>query len=307
MKKEKETSTGSIIKKECLLQPKGIKYTLTEKGIKRYKKSKVEITCEWCGENFMTVKAGKSTARFCGKSCASYSKNSNPEIRAKMDASKKPQIEMKECKWCGEEFAVNKKRKRDFARLFCNQSCSAKWRMAQPGASDFVKTEEFSKKARERTTKQMEDPVLRKMHSERMKKNNPMTISGTREKVSKALSGRPFSGQRMGNGHITEPQRLLWEALGLSLESLEYPVLMKEATGKNLPYCYKIDIALIDKKIAIEVDGPSHRANKIKISDKKRTEALNSLGWKVVRFTNQDIMSDLDLVIIKLNQFMTSR
>lgn len=307
MKQKEESFIKSSTLEGPLLQPKDTKYMLTGKGTKKYKKSKVEITCEWCGKKALTVKAGKSTARFCGKSCAAYYKNSNPEIRAKMDAHKKPQIQMKKCEWCNEDFPVNKKLKRDFVRRFCNQSCSAKWRMSQPGATDFVKTEEFSRRARERAIEQMRDPALRAMHSKRMTKNNPMAVAETREKVSRALSGRPFSGERMGNGHITKPQRILWQALGLGFKSLEYPVLMKEAKGENLPYCYKIDIALIKEKIAIEVDGASHKAYRVKKVDTKRTIALNSLGWRVVRFKNEEILNNLDSVVEKVSRFMTSK
>ena len=47
---------------------------------------------------------------------------------------------------------------------------------------------------------------------------------------------------------------------------------------------YEIDFANIDKKIAIEIDGEQHYVDKrIVEHDKKRTEILESMGWKFIR------------------------
>jgi len=46
-------------------------------------------------------------------------------------------------------------------------------------------------------------------------------------------------------------------------------------------------------KLAIEVDGTTHLENKDIIYDKKRTEALEKFGIKVLRFWNNDILDGL--------------
>ena len=61
---------------------------------------------------------------------------------------------------------------------------------------------------------------------------------------------------------------------------------------QNLPTCYKIDIANTKLMIGIEVDGQSHNGKR-RILDSKKTEYLQKLGWKVLRFTNRQILNDL--------------
>lgn len=48
------------------------------------------------------------------------------------------------------------------------------------------------------------------------------------------------------------------------------------------------DFALLDDKIIIEVDGASHSTNKQKLKDLKYRVALEALGWRVVRCTNEE-------------------
>jgi len=50
-------------------------------------------------------------------------------------------------------------------------------------------------------------------------------------------------------------------------------------------------------KLAIEVDGTTHLENKNIIYDKKRTEALEKFGIKVLRFWNNDILEGLVEVV----------
>lgn len=46
---------------------------------------------------------------------------------------------------------------------------------------------------------------------------------------------------------------------------------------------YTIDFALVEKKIAIECDGPSHGTFKQRDKDKVKTKRLRKLGWKIIR------------------------
>ena len=73
----------------------------------------------------------------------------------------------------------------------------------------------------------------------------------------------------------------------------EYAVSTKGYIG-NYPKNYKIDIALPKYKIAIEVDGNSHRAIKRQIEDMKKTKLLENKGWKVIRFGNNEINQNIN-------------
>jgi very-short-patch-repair endonuclease len=59
------------------------------------------------------------------------------------------------------------------------------------------------------------------------------------------------------------------------------------------PFSYKVDLADTDLKLAIEVDGKGHLRPRMKILDAKKTTVLSSLGWTVLRFTNEEVDRDL--------------
>lgn len=129
--------------------------------------------------------------------------------------------------------------------------------------------------------------------SERMKKNNPMKRKEVREKVSttlRVMGWKPI--QRGGNGTgPTLPQMLLASSLGWDMEVV---IPTKKERCSGYPPCYKIDIANKELKIAIEVDGGSHCSLLTQSRDKKKTDFLVGLGWKVVRFTNKEIKQNLE-------------
>jgi very-short-patch-repair endonuclease len=64
--------------------------------------------------------------------------------------------------------------------------------------------------------------------------------------------------------------------------------------------CYIVDFYCAKQKLAIEIDGDSHYSETASEYDKKRTERLKSLGVTVVRYTNKEIMENLDGVFIDL-------
>jgi very-short-patch-repair endonuclease len=61
-----------------------------------------------------------------------------------------------------------------------------------------------------------------------------------------------------------------------------------------------IDIAIPEIKLAIEVDGESHKGmfgqskEEKQTDDKLKDQQLQFLGWKVIRFTNKEVKNNLD-------------
>jgi len=89
-------------------------------------------------------------------------------------------------------------------------------------------------------------------------------------------------------------------------------VLWKYLRRKNLGVHFKrqfvisdfiVDFVCVNKKVVIEIDGEYHRENCQKEYDEGRSQILNRLGYTVIRFTNEDIISNLTNVlnIIKEN------
>ena len=308
MNLDNEDYFESSIQEENSTPQKDTKYILMPDGSKKYKKSKVDRICIYCGKTFSTKKAGKTTAIFCSRSCASTSVNSRPDVIQKRKDLHPVILVEKKCAYCGESFTHKSHGKKSAKIRFCSQSCSAKWRVRQPEIILSSRSEQKIEKLRVSTTKQMLDPVLRKMHSDRMKLNNPMQMPGIIEKVSAKLKGRAFKN-RGGNGQLTIPQLSLWRELNLPESALEYPIATSSVKHlyQHIPGCYKSDIAIPDIFLSIEVDGMSHGTTKVKALDKLKTEVLNSLGWRVVRFTNKEILENLPMVIGIIRQYMTSK
>lgn len=50
----------------------------------------------------------------------------------------------------------------------------------------------------------------------------------------------------------------------------------------------------------IEIDGASHVEKTQREYDQARTEYLESLGYKVIRFTNQDVRYNVNAVITRI-------
>ncbi|MFH1253279.1 MAG: endonuclease domain-containing protein [Candidatus Uhrbacteria bacterium] len=54
------------------------------------------------------------------------------------------------------------------------------------------------------------------------------------------------------------------------------------------------------KKLIIEIDGGIHDVEEIKIEDQKRTNHLENLGFKIIRFKNEEILNELEKVLVKI-------
>ncbi|MEO8795555.1 MAG: DUF559 domain-containing protein, partial [Daejeonella sp.] len=63
---------------------------------------------------------------------------------------------------------------------------------------------------------------------------------------------------------------------------------------------YIADFICIEQKIIVEVDGGYHSGIDQIESDKSRTEALKEFGYRVIRFTNKEVLSNPTLVVKKI-------
>ena len=67
----------------------------------------------------------------------------------------------------------------------------------------------------------------------------------------------------------------------------------QHAIGNYIP-----DFVCIEKKLIVELDGSQHLEQEE--YDDERTKYLNSLGYKVIRFWNNDVMKNMDGVILAI-------
>jgi primosomal protein N' (replication factor Y) len=57
---------------------------------------------------------------------------------------------------------------------------------------------------------------------------------------------------------------------------------------------YVVDFACADARLIIEVDGGQHAGSR---GDARRDQVLNGLGWRVLRFWNNDVLVNTEAVL----------
>ena len=88
----------------------------------------------------------------------------------------------------------------------------------------------------------------------------------------------------------TEAERYLWEYL--RAENIGARFKRQHIIDK-----YIVDFVCLDSNLVIEVDGGYHSEPEQMRYDENRTIRLNHLGFKVLRYQNDDIQSDIDSII----------
>ena len=68
--------------------------------------------------------------------------------------------------------------------------------------------------------------------------------------------------------------------------------------------CYVVDFACLELKLVIEVDGAQHADSK---SDKFRKKYLEGLGFKIIRFWNNDVLNNTEGVYSTLTLTLSQR
>ncbi len=99
---------------------------------------------------------------------------------------------------------------------------------------------------------------------------------------------------------MTHPETILWQKLrGRKFENLKFrrqhPVNQFIADF----YCHEL-------QLIIEVDGSIHNIHEIKEKDNGRTHMLEAMGIAIIRFSNEDIIYNLESVLTTLRIYCQS-
>ena len=68
---------------------------------------------------------------------------------------------------------------------------------------------------------------------------------------------------------------------------------------------YIVDFVTVPDKLIVEVDGEIHAENSQAEYDAGRTHALRELGYKVLRFSNEEVLNRLDKVLATIQEHLT--
>jgi len=66
---------------------------------------------------------------------------------------------------------------------------------------------------------------------------------------------------------------------------------------------YIVDFACVAKRLVVEIDGQSHDGRSAE--DIERENTLNSNGWRVIRFVDDDVLRHLDNVVAEIQRVLT--
>ena len=90
--------------------------------------------------------------------------------------------------------------------------------------------------------------------------------------------------------NMTEPERRLWS----KLRGKQLGVKFRRQFGIGQ---YIVDFYCPEKRLAVEIDGDSHFDEASVTYDLARDEYIESLHIRVLRFTNLDVMRNIDGVL----------
>ncbi len=107
-----------------------------------------------------------------------------------------------------------------------------------------------------------------------------------------------YKRQELRN-EATDAEKFLWYELRKSqLHGKKFR--RQHSVGK-----YILDFYCPEVRLAIELDGEHHYEVEQKLHDEKRTEYLNSLKIKVIRFKNTDVIFNRDKVVSEIEKHLS--
>ena len=93
----------------------------------------------------------------------------------------------------------------------------------------------------------------------------------------------------------TDAEKVLWEYLRRNALGVRF-------RRQFIIGDFIVDFACLEKKLVVEVDGLYHFTDEQIEEDRKRTYHISQLGFRVIRFTNEEIMTDINKVITNIKK-----
>jgi very-short-patch-repair endonuclease len=118
---------------------------------------------------------------------------------------------------------------------------------------------------------------------------NPYKSGGMFEAASHVI----FENAKHLRKNMTEAEKFLWLYLKKGINGFKFR--RQHPIG-----VYIADFYCHHAKLIIEIDGGIHREKDVIENDIKRQRELESWGYNIIRFTNQQVMTTVEKVILKI-------
>jgi len=102
---------------------------------------------------------------------------------------------------------------------------------------------------------------------------------------------KDFAKENRKNATLAED--ILWE-------NIRNKTLGVEFRRQHIIADFIADFVCLDKMLIIEIDGGYHSERKQKEDDELRTERLNELGFRVIRFSNEEVQFNIEEVLKRI-------
>ena len=99
-----------------------------------------------------------------------------------------------------------------------------------------------------------------------------------------------FEKAKKLRNNVTPTEMILWGRLREQFPKLKFR--RQHPVSLNI-----VDIYCHAEKLVIEIDGSIHNLEEIKIKDEIRQKNLEALGLRVIRFTTNEILNNLESVL----------
>lgn len=106
--------------------------------------------------------------------------------------------------------------------------------------------------------------------------------------------------RRFLRAHGPLAEKILWKHVGNS--QLGYKFRRQFSIGNVIA-----DFCCVSLKLIIELDGWTHEFEKTQAKDKIKEKFLKSKGYKVIRFTNEQVYGDIEVVLNEIKKICEER
>ena len=107
-------------------------------------------------------------------------------------------------------------------------------------------------------------------------------------------SPNTFDKARLLRNNMTEAEKIVWD-------KLKNRKVFKARFRRQHPVgSFIVDFYCHEYKLAIEIDGEIHLKTEVNEYDDGRTHDIEKFGIKILRFTNNEVFTNLNKIIVEI-------
>ena len=104
---------------------------------------------------------------------------------------------------------------------------------------------------------------------------------------------------KMNRRYMTPAESALWECLRNKNLGVRF-------RRQHPVFNYIPDFVCLEKQLVVEVDGGYNFIGNQQVSDDERTQYLNQYGFEVIRFTNDEVLGNIDEVLDRIKKVINN-